>query len=219
MRFLRWCVQVRHPILETSRCSVDGLMVESLKIFIIDHYCWLLNTNFNSILEVYYIIIIYSHRKKHNNVGRPKKKPALSSGRPAWRAFQTKATALRQTATASGWVRPALAAPFTRTAGGTTWKFCGNSIVIHSPAVNSEHPKIACALNMFKPVLPISWWDSLVLKVIPLRIFFFRRRMRRSPWWHALRPHWPGEGSFGVAGFRWHWTTQVPSGTCRWDCR
>ena len=56
MRFLRWCVQVRHPILETSRCSVDGLMVESLKIFIIDHYCWLLNTNFNSILDVYYCI-------------------------------------------------------------------------------------------------------------------------------------------------------------------
>lgn len=160
-----------------------------------------------------YMILIYSQSsEKNTTTWADQKKLPLSSGRPAWRAFQTKATALRQTATASGWFRPALAAPFTRTAGGTTWKFCGNCIVIHSPAVNSEHPKIACALNMFKPVLPISWWDSLVLKVIPLRIFFFRRRMRRSPWWHALRPHWPGEGSFGGAGFRWpHWTMQVPA--------
>lgn len=48
-----------------------------------------------------YMILIYSHRKKTQQRGQTKK-TALSSGRPAWRAFQTKATALRQTATASG---------------------------------------------------------------------------------------------------------------------
>ena len=165
-----------------------------------------------------YMILIYSQSsEKNTTTWADQKKLPLSSGRPAWRAFQTKATALRQTATASGWFRPALAAPFTRTAGGTTWKFCGNCIVIHSPAVNSEHPKIACALNMFKPVLPISWWDSLVLKVIPLRIFFFSTQDASEPLMTRTA------AALARRGVLWWCRISLAplnyAGTCRWDCR
>ena len=158
-----------------------------------------------------YMILIYSHRKKTQQRGQTKKNCPVF--RPSGLArLPDEGYGPAPDGYSERLISPCAGSPFYSDRWGTTWKFCGNCIVIDSPAVNSEHPKIACALNMFKPVLPISWWDSLVLKVIPLRIFFFRCRMHRSPWWHALRPHWPGEGSFGGAGFRWpHWTMQVPA--------